>query len=172
MHSATSPARLRRAFAFALPALALGLSLATGAARAADKPYDESADAHAVIRQGLADARAAHVPLLVVFGANWCKDCHALDDALKTPTNTALMSKHFRVVKVDVGNFDRNLDIDRAYGNPIHKGIPAAVILSADEQVLYATKGGELADARHMGETGVHDFFVQAAQAHGGAAAH
>ena len=50
------------------------------------------------------------------------------------------------------------------YGNPIKKGIPAAVILSPSGQVLYATKAGELADARRMSESGVYDFFKRASQ--------
>ncbi|MDE1712782.1 thiol reductase thioredoxin, partial (plasmid) [Chromobacterium amazonense] len=50
-------------------------------------------------------------------------------------------------------------DIDAAYGHPIAKGIPAAVVLSPDNQVIYATRAGELADARRMSETGIYEFF-------------
>jgi thioredoxin 1 len=64
-----------------------------------------------------------------------------------------------------VGNFNRNLDVARAYGDPIKKGIPAAVVLSPDAQVLYATRAGELADARRMSESGIHDFFKGVVQA-------
>jgi hypothetical protein len=67
------------------------------------------------------------------------------------------------VVKVDVGNFDHNLDVAAKYGDPIKKGIPAAVIVSPTGQVLYATKGGELADARRMSDDGVYEFFRKAA---------
>jgi protein disulfide-isomerase len=158
----------------AASALVLGASLVAprpAFASSDAKPYDEAADADAAVRAGLADAKAAHVPLLVVFGANWCKDCRALDTAMKTGDTAELMARHFRVVKVDVGNFDHNLALDQAYGHPIGKGIPAAVLLSPDNQVLYATCGGELADARHMSDTGIHDFFLQAVQAHGGMAA-
>ena len=42
---------------------------------------------------------------------------------------------------------------------PVKKGIPAAVVLSPDARVLYATRAGELADARRMSESGIHDFF-------------
>jgi protein disulfide-isomerase len=78
------------------------------------------------------------------------------------------MAHEFRVVKIDVGNFNRNLALARDYGNPISKGIPAAVVLSSDNQVLYATRAGELADARRMSESGIFDFFrgvVQTAKA-------
>jgi hypothetical protein len=166
---------LRRTFlsrlGLVLPALALGTALLAPMAHAGAKPYDEAADAKQQIQAGLAAAARAHVPLLIVFGANWCADCHALDTAMNEGRTATLMAQQFRVVKVDVGNFDRNLDVVKAYGDPIHKGIPAAVIVSPSNEVLYATKGGELADARHMSETGIYDFFLQAAQAHAGTTA-
>lgn len=134
------------------------------AAQAQALPYDEHADAQAVVQQALARARAEHKPALLIFGANWCEDCRALDAALHGDKTAALMARHFVVAKVDVGNFDRNLDIAKAYGNPIKKGIPAAVLLSPDGQLRYATQAGELADARRMSEAGIYDFFAHAAQ--------
>jgi protein disulfide-isomerase len=126
---------------------------------AAPMPYDEAADAKADVKQALSDAKKSQTPVLLIFGANWCKDCRALDQALSTGRNAELVKREFRVVKVDVGNFNKNLDLAEAYGNPIKKGIPAAVVLSPDNKVLYATRLGELADARNMSETGIYDFF-------------
>ncbi|MBG6222979.1 MULTISPECIES: thioredoxin family protein [unclassified Janthinobacterium] len=127
-------------------------------------PYNAAADAKADVARALAEAKAAQVPVLLIFGANWCEDCRALDKALKEGKNAELMQQHFKVVKVDVGNFDHNQDVAQAYGNPLKKGIPAAVIVSSDNNsVLYATKGGELANARRMSESGIYDFFKQAA---------
>lgn len=144
------------------------ITLAASFAGAASLPYEESADAKVDIQQALTAAKRDRVPVLVVFGANWCEDCRALDTALKASPNAQLLAKEFKVVKVDVGRFDRNLDVDRAFGDPIKRGIPAAVVLSPDAQVLYATRAGELADARRMSESGIHDFFrgvVQTARA-------
>lgn len=148
--------------------LLLLLSLFGSLAGAAALPYDESADAKAAVGQALSAAGGDRRPVLVIFGANWCEDCRALDQALKSGRNAELIAGAFRVVKVDVGRFDRNLDLDRTYGDPIRKGIPAAVVLSADDRVLYATKAGELANARRMSETGIFTFFqdvVKTAQA-------
>ena len=138
--------------------LLLTAVLATRAV-AAPLPYDESADAKAALQQALVAAKSDQVPVLVIFGANWCEDCRALDSALKTGRNAEQVAHEFKVVKVDVGRFDRNLELSHAYGDPIRKGIPAAVVLSADNQVLYATRAGELADARRMSESGIYDFF-------------
>jgi protein disulfide-isomerase len=140
---------------------AIALAVLGCAAWANGLPYDEAADAKAEVRQALADAGKDRRPVLLIFGANWCKDCRALDQSLKGGKSAALMAHQFRVVKIDVGNFDRNLDIDEAYGHPIKKGIPAAVLLSADNRVLYATHAGELADARRMSDDGIYAFFKQ-----------
>ncbi len=110
------------------------------------------------LSQALAAAKRSQVPVFVIFGANWCEDCRALDLAIKSGRSAELLARQFKVVKVDIGNFDRNLDLVAAYGNPIKKGIPAAVVLSPDNEVLYATRAGELADARRMSESGIYDF--------------
>jgi len=144
------------------------LSLATAAAVGAPSlPYDESADARGTIRAAVGAVGAGPRRVLIVFGANWCEDCRALDQALKSARNARLMAREFEVVKVDVGRFDRNLDIAQAYGDPIRKGIPAAVLLSPDERVLYATKAGELSNARRMSATGIYDFFERVARGAG-----
>lgn len=139
--------------------LALLFAFALTLAHAAPLPYDEKADAKADLERALSDARASGTHVLVIFGANWCPDCRALDKALSSGKNAELVGREFKVVKVDVGQFDRNLDLAARYGNPVKKGIPAAVVLSPQGEVLYATRLGELADARHMSDTGIYDFF-------------
>ena len=137
--------------------------LAVGAT-AAENPYNETADAKREISQALTQAVTAKTPIIVVFGANWCGDCKMLDSAMKKGASASLLSRDFKIVKVNVGHFDKNLDVAQAYGNPIKKGIPAAVVLSPDNKVLYATRLGELADARNMSETGIYDFFKRVTQ--------
>lgn len=134
------------------------LILFTHFALANPTPYDEKADAAAQINQALAQAKTQHKNVLLIFGANWCKDCIELDRSIKT-TNAALMNKKFVIVKINIGQYDANMDIANKYGNPTKKGIPAAVLISPDNSTLYATHGGELADARHMSDQGIYDFF-------------
>ena len=133
---------------------------------AASQPYDENADAKADIQKTLASARAAGVPVLIVFGANWCGDCKVLDMAFKNGAAAPLIEKNFRVVKVDVGKFDKNVDVAASYGVPLKKGIPAVAVLTKQGKVIYATRGGELADARNMGDKGIYDFFAKVVAQH------
>jgi thioredoxin len=144
---------------------ALGAVLLALGARAAGLPYDEAADAKAAIRAALVQAHRERVPVLLVFGANWCPDCRVLDAALHEGRSAALIERDFRVVKVDVGRFDRNLDVAARYGVPIRKGIPAVAVVAPDGRVVYATREGELADARHMGADGLYSFFKRISSA-------
>ena len=71
----------------------------------------------------------------------------------------SLLDANFVTVKVNVGRFDKNLDVVKPYGDVIKKGIPSIVVATADRQLVYATSGGELADARGMGEDWIAEFF-------------
>ena len=143
--------------------LALCVVCLSLAAKAADKAYPETADAKFDIQQMLAQATLSHTPVIVVFGANWCGDCKMLDHALKNGAAASLLARDFKVVKVNVGRFDKNLDLVKAYGVPLEKGIPAVVILATNNAVLYVTKEGELADAQKMGDHGIYEFFKRVA---------
>ena len=141
-------------------AVLVALAVLAATVNAAEWPYNEKADAAADVRHALATAQTDHKNVLLVFGANWCGDCRALDKAMHGSSQSLIEGK-FDVVKIDVGNFDKNLDLANRYGNPIENGIPAVVVLGADNHVIYSTKGGELADARKMGEQGIYDFLSQ-----------
>lgn len=127
--------------------------------------YDESADAQVQLNTALEQAKISKKKVLLIFGANWCKDCLELDKSIKAH-NAALIKSQFVLLKIDVGQFDKNLAIAQAYGNPIKKGIPAAAVLRADNTLLYATKAGELSNARRMGDQGIADFFQQVITEH------
>lgn len=123
-------------------------------------PYDEAADAHAEIRAATTQAATEKKYILLVFGANWCVDCQELSaNMIKSPLSD-LIDRRYVVVKVDVGNWNRNLDIVKAWGDPIAKGIPGVVVFDPHGAVLYATNAGEVANARWMGSEGLMRFFA------------
>jgi len=147
-------------FAAALLAVALnaGAQAPAPAAAGAWRGYDETADARAAIELARAQATAGR-RVLIVFGANWCGDCRVLDTAMKQGRLKELVEAKFVMVKVDVGRFDRNVDIAQRYGVPLKKGIPTVAVLAADGSASFVTSGGELADARSMGEDALVAFF-------------
>src|SRR5580658_4691265 len=88
-------------------------------AAAVDNPYNETADAKLDIKQALTQAGTEQKSVIVVFGANWCGDCKMLDAAMKTGTSVPLLAKDFQIVKINVGRWDKNLDLAKSYGVPL-----------------------------------------------------
>ena len=91
-----------------------------------------------------ADKRVA-----VIFGAGWCADSSALDAALHHELVQPMLEP-FEVVKVDVGNRNKNLDLADELGLDPRRGIPTLVALEPDGTVVEALADGELANARGM----------------------
>jgi thioredoxin len=101
-------------------------------------PYDEHADARAEIDRMLQCARDEGKPLLVMFGANWCEWCRALDGLLASDRQLSMEADRlFLRLNVDIGQYDRNLDLAAGYGlgNLDDTGIPMLVILAPDGSV-------------------------------------
>jgi thioredoxin 1 len=113
-------------------------------------PYDSTADAHEEIAAALRASQGDHKLVLLDFGANWCLDCIVLDRLFKDSTVAAYLGANFRLVRVEIGRFDRNLDISKTYGDPIEGGVPAAVVLTPSGRVVAATKDGAIEGARQM----------------------
>ncbi len=78
------------------------------------------------IQNARAQSQANGRFLMVEFGADWCIDCRELSRRLQEESTRNEMAEHFDVVGVDVGEFDRNVDVARALGIDMNQGIPAA----------------------------------------------
>ena len=108
-------------------------------------------DAHEEIRQALAEAAKKHERVLVVFGADWCYDCHVLDLAFHRVDLVAALQGNFEVVHVDVGRGDKNQDLMDQYRVPMKKGIPALAVLDGNGKLLFSQQNGEFENARALG---------------------
>jgi hypothetical protein len=82
------------------------------------------------------------------------------------PELASIIEKNFVVVQIDVGRFNKNLDIAKQYHVPIDHGIPALAVLDARGNLLYAMDQGQFADARHMSYESIKEFFVKWEPAH------
>ncbi|MFJ9822282.1 thioredoxin family protein [Streptomyces sp. NPDC101151] len=123
--------------------------------------YDPKADAAADIAAALKAAKKDGRPVLVDFGADWCLDCRVLGARFQQSGPSALLAK-YHVVKVDVGEFDHNLDVAGHYVDLRTSGIPALTVLDpASGRVKVATNRGEFANARTMPAAQVEEFLKQ-----------
>ena len=120
--------------------------------------YDEQADAKQEIALALVQAQSENKYVLLDFGADWCPDCHALAKFFEEDPVKPFIDENYIIVHINVGYWDANLDISEKYGDPIAQGIPAVVILDANEQIVTSTQNGELATARPSTPQEILDF--------------
>lgn len=108
------------------------------------------ADANPVreIHQATAAAEKQHKRILLVFGASWCSDCYILDRGFHQPRIEPLLRDNFLVVHVNVGQYDKNLDLAKKYHIDLKKGIPSIAVLSSSGRFLSSTTEFEKAHLR------------------------
>jgi hypothetical protein len=120
--------------------------------------YPASADAKAEIAEAVHRATGARKRVLVVFGGNWCYDCHVLDEAFHSPDISPTMEKSLELVHVDIGQMDKNLEVAKQYDVPLDRGVPAIAVLESDGKLLFSQKRGEFEAARSMAPEDILDF--------------
>ena len=110
-------------------------------------PYDERANADAAVDAAFARAKASGKRVLVDLGGNWCPDCRILAGVMALTEVKPFLDQHFEIVSVDVGRFDRNLQIPARFRIAKLSGVPWLVIAKPDGTVLASSD--EFTDARH-----------------------
>ena len=118
--------------------------------------YSPGVNAQQEIAQSLNEAGKENKRVLLVFGASWCGDCYALDYGFHQPRIEPLLNANFKVVHVDVGRYDKNLDLAKKYQVDLEKGIPSLAVISPQGAVLYST--AQFERARVMTEEDVIEF--------------
>lgn len=112
--------------------------------------YAASANAEKEIEEALQQATTEKKKVILVFGANWCYDCHVLDRALHEGAAGKIVQENFLVVHIDIGEGDKNLDLAKKYKIPLERGVPAVAILDHEARLLYSSGSGEFEAARRM----------------------
>jgi len=130
---------------------------ATTARTRAPEGYDPSRNAAANIAAAKAAAAKDGRPVLIDFGADWCPDCVVLAKTFTEPDTAALVGR-YHVVRVDVGQFDHNLDVAAHYVDLRTSGIPALAVVDPHGRIEVATNQGEFSNAGDMPASSVNAF--------------
>jgi thioredoxin 1 len=120
--------------------------------------YAPPEEAKAEIDAALASAAKDHKRVILVFGANWCYDCHVLDATFHSKAIAPLVNANYHVVHVNVGDEDKNLDLAEKYGVPLKKGIPGLAVLDPDGRLVYSQKEGEFENTTRFSTADVAAF--------------
>jgi thiol-disulfide isomerase/thioredoxin len=126
-------------------------------------PYDEKADADAAVRAAKLRAQIHHKLLLIDLGGNWCPDCRILAGTMQLPAVKAFVDAHYEEVTVDVGRFNKNLQIPAHYGITSRlEGVPSVLIVDPrSDKLIDEGHVSALSDARHMTPQALADWLAQ-----------
>jgi hypothetical protein len=121
-------------------------TVAPKAPQAPRKLYNETADAKAQIAAAVASAAEDDVRVLINWGANDDDWSTKVSAAQRTPEVSAKFRDDYKLVYVDTGKLDKNLELAKSFGVTL-KGdaLPHLTVLDARGKVLAQMPGRKLA---------------------------
>jgi len=100
--------------------------------------------------------------VLIDLGGNWCADCRILSGLMELPEMRVFLAAHYEVVDVDVGRFNRNLQIPARYGITTRlEGVPAILIVTPAGQLVNGGHVSAIQDARHFTPQALADWLAK-----------
>jgi thioredoxin 1 len=129
--------------------------------------YPPPEEAQSEISSALAAASKQHKRVILVFGGNWCYDCHVLDTTFHSKEFAPIVNANYIVIHINVGNYDVNLDLADKYQIPLKKGVPSLAILDPDGTLLVSQKNGEFESTVRIGPEDVLEFLKKWKPEHG-----
>jgi thioredoxin 1 len=121
--------------------------------------YPPAQEAPAEIKAALEHGQKDHKRVILVFGGNWCYDCHVLNATFHSKDIAPLVNANFHIVHVNIGDdYDKNLDIAAKYQVPLKRGVPALVVLDPDGSLVYTQKEGEFENSARLSPADVTEF--------------
>jgi len=125
-------------------------------------PYDTSADAENQVKAALAKAKSEGKRVLIDMGGNWCPDCVILSNVMRLPEVAPFIATHYEVVLVDMGRFNKNMQIPKRFGVVERiEGAPALLVLDSDGKLLDAGHLTDLDTARTMQPQAIVDWLAK-----------
>jgi thioredoxin 1 len=121
--------------------------------------YSDPRDAEHELKAALVKAGVEGKRVIVVFGGNWCYDCHVLDTTFHSSAFAPLVDANFVVVHINIGDDgNENHDIAARLGVALDKGVPSLGVLESSGKVIYAQKNGEFEATEKIGPDDVRAF--------------
>ncbi len=127
-----------------------------------DAPFAVNANANADVDAAFARARRDGKRVMIDLGGNWCADCRILAGLMELPEMRAFLASHYELISVDVGRFDKNLQVPARFGITTRlEGVPAILVATPDGRLVNAGRVSAIEDARHMTPQALADWLAQ-----------
>jgi thiol-disulfide isomerase/thioredoxin len=101
---------------------------------------------------------------ILIFGGNWCPDCRILDGTLQLPTIKKFMEEKYQIMHIDVGRYDKNMNLISYFAIPKDKGVPRVMVFDKNKVILNKKSTKEWTTARDRGKQEVFNYFQDLAK--------
>lgn len=100
---------------------------------------------------------------VIIFGGNWCPDCRILDGTLQIPTIKKFMKDHYKIMHIDVGRYDKNMELMSYFGVAKEEGVPRVLVFDIDKNLLNSSSTKEWTSARERSFQDIFNYFQKLA---------
>lgn len=124
--------------------------------------YDTTTDGKTLVDQALAVARKENTRVLLSWGGNWCDWCFVLDDLLHTDrTLRRTLLYEYELVNIDLGDFNRNMDLADELGANPEASAPYLTILDASGKAVANREGADFEVGESYDVARLNDFLKE-----------
>lgn len=96
---------------------------------------------------------------IIIFGGNWCPDCRILEGTLQLPTIKKYMIEHYEIMHVDVGRYDKNMNLISYFKIPKEEGVPRVLVFDTNKNILNMETTKEWTTARNRKQQEIFNYF-------------
>lgn len=107
----------------------------------------------------IADSLKAGKQPVIIFGANWCPDAKYLAGVLELPSVKNFIDRHFLLLHVDVGKYERNTELFNFFDSAIQDGIPRIFILNHAGETINLEANDQMRTAREQEPQAIFNYF-------------
>ena len=125
------------------------------------KPFSEQVIAEKQLNDFISKALELKKQPLVIFGANWCPDAQCLEAVMKLVTVNKFVAQHYEVMRIDVGDYDQNMELYKVFGMPSEEGVPRVIILDLKGKVLNLDSNDRWRAARKTAPQEIFNYFQE-----------
>ena len=96
---------------------------------------------------------------IIIFGANWCPDCRIFSGTIEINSVKKFTDKNFNIMYIDVGRYDKNMNLIEYFDIPPAEGIPRVLVFNLNRKIINNSTTTEWRTARDRTSQEIFNFF-------------
>jgi len=121
-------------------------------------PYDGKEYSAEEVKLFIENTIDSSMQPIIIFGGNWCPDCRIFDGTLQMPTIKKFVDEKFKILHIDVGRYDINMNLMELFGIPPEKGVPRVLVFDLERNLINNSSTTEWTTARDRDPQEIFNF--------------